>query len=223
MPLTPGEWFLAVVNVTGSSAAYSILATEFPADGTNILFSGPAVIGNTLCLTWSSLPGIHYFVQAKRGLNEANWATVSPTITASDVSTTFCIPLPSDFAYFHYPKNCSDASAADHFCAGMHHQCDRASVVGPASCCSVRTLPCAGQLAIRSRSGDFEQWIVPVSGGGSRQTAVGPSASIGSPVAQGYGQFLRRACYQHCVALWHKSLLDPKARRSISDSSSFRD
>jgi hypothetical protein len=100
VPLTPGEWFLTVVNVTGSPAAYSILATEFPADGTNIVVSSPAVIGNTVCLAWSSLPGIHYFVQAKRGLNESNWTTISPTITAADVSTTFCIPLPSDFDYF---------------------------------------------------------------------------------------------------------------------------
>jgi subtilisin-like proprotein convertase family protein len=100
VPLTPGEWFLTVVNVTGSPAAYSILATEFPAYGTNILVSGPAVIGNTLCLTWPSLSGIHYFVQAKAGLNEPDWTTVSSTITASDVSTTFCIPLPSEFEYY---------------------------------------------------------------------------------------------------------------------------
>jgi hypothetical protein len=51
-------------------------------------------------LTWPSLSGIHYFVQAKAGLNEPDWTTVSSTITASDVSTTFCIPLPSEFEYY---------------------------------------------------------------------------------------------------------------------------
>src|SRR5262249_39477390 len=45
-------------------------------------------------------PGIHYSVQAKPGLTESNWTTLSPTLTASDISTTFCIPLPSDFEYF---------------------------------------------------------------------------------------------------------------------------
>jgi hypothetical protein len=89
-----------VVNVVGNPASYSIMATEFTAYGTNIIVSGPAVVGDTLCLTWSSLPGVHYFVQAKPGLSDSNWTTVSPTLTASDVSTTFCIPLPSDYEYF---------------------------------------------------------------------------------------------------------------------------
>jgi len=98
--LSPGEWFLSVVNVTGVPASYSILATEFPTYGTNIAVSEPAVGSNSICLTWSSLPGIHYFVQAKSTLTENSWTIVSPTITASDVTTTFCIPLPADFQYF---------------------------------------------------------------------------------------------------------------------------
>jgi subtilisin-like proprotein convertase family protein len=98
--LAPGEWFLTVVNVTGNPADYSILATEFPVYATNILVSGPSVIADSLCVSWSSLPGIHYFVQAKASLTDSNWITLSPTLTAADLNTTFCIPLPSDFEYF---------------------------------------------------------------------------------------------------------------------------
>lgn len=98
--LSAGEWFLSVVNVTGQPAAYSILATEFAAYGTNILVTSPAVGTNTLCLTWSSLPGIHYYLQGKVALTDTNWTSLSPTLTASDFTTTFCFPLPSQFKYF---------------------------------------------------------------------------------------------------------------------------
>jgi hypothetical protein len=98
--LSPGEWFLAAVNVTGSPAAYSILATEFPAYGTNILVSEPVVSTNSLCVTWDSLPGAHYFVEGKAALTDSSWTRLSPTLTASDVTSAFCFSLPSPYAYF---------------------------------------------------------------------------------------------------------------------------
>jgi hypothetical protein len=39
-------------------------------------------------------------LQGKAGLTDSNWTTVSPTVTASDYTTAFCIPLPSQFEYF---------------------------------------------------------------------------------------------------------------------------
>jgi subtilisin-like proprotein convertase family protein len=98
--LSAREWYLAVINVTGSPASYSILATEFPDYGTNILVSAPAVDSNAVCVTWSSLPGVHYFLEGKIDIDDSSWTTLSPTLTASDYTTTFCIPLPSEFEYF---------------------------------------------------------------------------------------------------------------------------
>ncbi len=98
--LSSGEWFLAVVNVTGSLASYSILATEFTDYGTNLVLSNTSVTSNALCVTWSSLPGIHYYLEGKPDIADSDWTILSPTLTASDFTTTFCLLLPSPFEYF---------------------------------------------------------------------------------------------------------------------------
>jgi hypothetical protein len=95
-----GEWFLSVIDVTGSPASYSILATEYQDFGTNIVVSEPTLTSDSLCLTWNSLPGVHYLFQGKATLNDTDWMTLSPTLTASDVTTTFCINWPAPFQYF---------------------------------------------------------------------------------------------------------------------------
>jgi hypothetical protein len=100
LSLNPGEWFLTVVNVTGAPATYSIMATEFPVAGTNLSVSDPFVSSNSICVDWSSLPGVHYFVEAKVSLNDPDWLPVSGTLTATDVTSTYCLPLPSPYAYF---------------------------------------------------------------------------------------------------------------------------
>ena len=77
-----------------------ILATEFQDYGTNIVISNPTVSGNSLCFTWSSLPGIHYVLEGKINVPDSAWTALSSTLTASDYTTTFCLPLPSPFEYF---------------------------------------------------------------------------------------------------------------------------
>ena len=57
-------------------------------------------LANSLCLAWTSTPGIRYYVQGKTALNSTNWVAVSPTITATDVLTSCCIPLPSPCHFF---------------------------------------------------------------------------------------------------------------------------
>jgi subtilisin-like proprotein convertase family protein len=98
--LAAGEWFLAVVNVTGSPASYSVLATEFSAYATDIIVTDPLVVGNGLCITWNSLPGIHYFLEGKVNIDDSAWTSVTPTLTAADLTTTFCVPLPTPLEYF---------------------------------------------------------------------------------------------------------------------------
>ncbi len=100
LSLNPGEWFLTVVNVTGAPASYSIMATEFPVSGTNLAVSDPFVSSNSICVNWSSLPGVHYVVEAKVSLNDPDWSLVSATLTATDVTSSYCVPLPSPYAYF---------------------------------------------------------------------------------------------------------------------------
>jgi hypothetical protein len=86
--------------VTGLPAAYSILATEFSTFGTNITVSNESATSNEFCFSWTSLPGVHYFVQGKASLKDTNWTTVSPTVTANDLLTTYCVALPSPFHFF---------------------------------------------------------------------------------------------------------------------------
>jgi len=99
--LTAGDWFLTAVNVSGAPVSYSILATEFPIYGTNIVITNSfASATNSFCLTWTSIPGIHYYIQGKPDLFATNWSVASPTITAGGYLTTHCIPLPSTNHFF---------------------------------------------------------------------------------------------------------------------------
>ena len=98
--LTPGDWFISVVNVSGGPVGYSIMATEFAAYGTNVVITSCQALTNSICLTWTSVPGIHYYVQGKTNVNDTNWVAVSPTIAADDVLTTYCIALPSPYRFF---------------------------------------------------------------------------------------------------------------------------
>ena len=100
VPLTPGDWFISAINVSGASVGYTIMATEFPAYGTNIVITSSQALPNSFCLTWTSMPGIHYYVQGIAELNGTNWVAVSPTIAAADVVTPFCIDLPSPYYFF---------------------------------------------------------------------------------------------------------------------------
>ncbi len=99
VPLTPGDWFLTAVNLSGGPANYSIMATEWPTTGTNLNLRG-YLNGGSFCLEWDSLIGAHYVVQGKVNLSDPAWTDVSPTITATDVTTTYCIPLPSTNNFF---------------------------------------------------------------------------------------------------------------------------
>jgi len=106
--LTPGEWFLTAVNVSGGPATYSIMASEWPLYGTNIVITNTGISGgNSFCITWTSLPGVHYYVQGRMNLSDPTWDVVSPTITATGYSTTWCLPLPSPYHFFRVHEGLS--------------------------------------------------------------------------------------------------------------------
>jgi hypothetical protein len=98
--LTPGDWFISAVNVSGGPVSYTIIATEFPVYGTNLVITNCQALSNSFCLTWTSVPGIRYYLQGKTAVNDTNWTAVSPTITAADVLTTYCVSLPSACHFF---------------------------------------------------------------------------------------------------------------------------
>jgi subtilisin family serine protease/subtilisin-like proprotein convertase family protein len=98
--LSPGDWFLTAINISGGPVAYSIMASEWPAYGTNIIITNSFVVSNSFCLTWTSLPGVHYYVQGKPNVVTTNWTIISPTITAVDYLAGYCIPLPSTNHFF---------------------------------------------------------------------------------------------------------------------------
>ena len=97
--LTPGEWFLAAVNVLGVPLSYAIKASDWPAAGTNIVIGRPVVTTNEFCFSWGSLAGVRYVVEGKANLINTNWDTVY-SVTATDTNTTFCLPLPSSYHFF---------------------------------------------------------------------------------------------------------------------------
>jgi hypothetical protein len=100
VPLTPGDWFLAAINVSGGPIEYSITATEFPEYGTNVVITNLLASGDSFCLSWNSVPGVHYCVLGKANLADAGWTTVSPTLTPYEEVATYCVPMPSPFHFF---------------------------------------------------------------------------------------------------------------------------
>lgn len=98
--LSPGEWFLSAVNISGGPAAYTIKATEWPISGRPIVIVDSSIVSNSFCFTWTSLPGVHYYVQGITNLSSTNWVSLPPPVTAVGYLTTWCIPLPSPYHFF---------------------------------------------------------------------------------------------------------------------------
>lgn len=113
--LTPGDWYLSVLNTTSNTVAYTVVATEYASAGTNIGVGNIAIVSNRLfCITWTNvLPGVNYYVQGKADLNATAWLPVSPTIKATGTSLTWCIQLPSVFHFFQLVEGLSPLSAGN--------------------------------------------------------------------------------------------------------------
>ncbi len=102
VPLSPGVWYLAVTNKEAVAVSYEIRATEFglePPPPTGVV-TNITVDENEVCITWMSTPGTNYFVVAKQGILDATWTPVSPTITATDTTTTWCLSPPGPWRFF---------------------------------------------------------------------------------------------------------------------------
>jgi hypothetical protein len=108
VPLTPGDWFLSAINVSGNPVAYTIKASEFSVLGTNIIVTS-FLSSNAFCLSWNSLIDVHYVVQGRPNLTTPGWTNVSPTITATSTQTTWCVTLPSPYSFFRVVEGLAPA------------------------------------------------------------------------------------------------------------------
>ncbi|MBI2950120.1 MAG: proprotein convertase P-domain-containing protein, partial [Verrucomicrobia bacterium] len=55
---------------------------------------------NNLCLSWNSVAGTNYVVEAKTNVQDAAWNRVSPVITAATTNTEHCVALPTAYQFF---------------------------------------------------------------------------------------------------------------------------
>jgi hypothetical protein len=113
VPLSPGDWYLAVSRKSAGPVTYRVKATDYSTTATNIIITRIVHLTNLLCLTWTNtLPGVNYFVQGRISLNDPNWIAVSPTITATGTEANWCLPLPSGFSFFRIAEGLAVTSVA---------------------------------------------------------------------------------------------------------------
>jgi hypothetical protein len=108
VPLTPGSWYLTAINNSGGPVSYTIEASWWPTTGQPISITGGQITGTspnqTFCITWASLPGVHYFIDAVTNLGPGMaWTTIVQDVVGDPspaTTTTYCIPLPSPYRFF---------------------------------------------------------------------------------------------------------------------------
>jgi hypothetical protein len=104
VPLTPGDWYATVVNVSETEVAFTIQAREWSARGTNITVFPPEVGMDGVTLTWSSLPGFSYTLEGLADLSETNWTAVAPLVEATDYTTSAYLSAPTPYQFFRVFK-----------------------------------------------------------------------------------------------------------------------
>lgn len=94
-----GDWYLAVGNRSGADLGFTIKATAGSSGG---VFINPQIVisNNFICLSWASVPGQDYYIEGTTSLAPPVWTPVSPTITATDTNTTYCLPITGAQQYF---------------------------------------------------------------------------------------------------------------------------
>ena len=98
-----GDWYLAVENLSTNDLSFTILATLSTNNiGTNVIVINPQLVisNNTVCLSWNSVVGQSYSVEAKTNLADPTWTVISPAITATDTTTSYCVPISGSQMFF---------------------------------------------------------------------------------------------------------------------------
>lgn len=111
--LSPGDWHLAVYNASTNDAVFSVKASEFNAAGTNTFEGGPIISATELCLSLGdAVPGVYYHVDGKSSLSDSAWIPLSPTILATNTTVSYCVSLPTPYAYFRFVEGLSPKTIA---------------------------------------------------------------------------------------------------------------
>ncbi len=111
VPLTMGDWYLVVTNLGVGPVNYSIKATTWLVYGTPLNVTGSLGGTNGFCLTWNSLPGVHYVVEGRTDLATPGWFDASPTVTATDYWTTWCLAPVLPYQFFRVTEGFSTNAA----------------------------------------------------------------------------------------------------------------
>ncbi|PYK60869.1 MAG: hypothetical protein DME21_10590, partial [Verrucomicrobia bacterium] len=109
-----GDWYLAVNNNGPGDLTFTIRAS-LPGSGGVIINPQLLITNGTICLSWSSVVGVNYYVESKTNLTDPTWTVISPTITASDITTTFCVPITGNQQFFRVVEGTAPSSAAINF------------------------------------------------------------------------------------------------------------
>jgi hypothetical protein len=125
--LTSGDWFITTVKISTGPSSYTIQATEWNSTGQPIIITPEFPGGTDFCITWNSLPGVHYIVQSSFAFPPV-W-TDAAYVTAFDYTTTWCTPITGQMQYFRVVEGIATGAA----------------VPGPVSIASVQMTP-AGVL-----------------------------------------------------------------------------
>jgi hypothetical protein len=116
VPLTAGDWYLTAANVSGGPVSYSIMASWWAETGEPVITTGMQLSGTgtnlSLCITWTSLPGVHYYLEGVSSLSDTHWTVVAQDILATGTTTTLCIPYPSPYPYLQVQEGLAPATAA---------------------------------------------------------------------------------------------------------------
>src|SRR5256884_3626626 len=114
LPEINGDWYLAVNNNGPGDLSFTIRAS-LPGSGGVIINPQLIITNGTICLSWSSVVGGNYYVESKTNLTDPTWTVISPTITASDITTTFCVPITGNQQVFRVVEGTAPSSPVINF------------------------------------------------------------------------------------------------------------